>query len=503
MTEEKASVSLDGAVRVGEIDPLIWGNFIEHTGRCVYGGVYAPGTPSADEDGFNAALIGECRDMKLPLVRYPGGSYISTWNWEDAIGPKKERRTGLNLPWHEMEPNQFGIGEAVEWARKVGCELMICVNTATGTIMDALHLLEYCNFPGGTYYSDLRRSHGYEKPFGIRYFSMGNEPDGWWQINLETAAEYARVSGEFAKAMKMLDPSIRIIACSGLGGSGWTEATLRYGYKYYDYLSVHAYFSNGANDFPRYMRSAAGLESRLRGQWELCDKIGAELESEKKLLLSFDEWNVWYHSNEADKKIPAWQSAPHRLEDVYNLEDALVVGEIMLTMMRCCGRIGIGCMAQLVNVIAPFMTDDDGTLLRQPTYYPYRDVCRWGRGTAWKPVIASPAFETAHAGEPSSPLTSLDAMLADDREDGVTALFLLNRDEKRALACTVKLEGFGEPEILRADSLYHNDIKAENRFDAPENAAERPLDVSVGQDGLTAALPAHSWNIILIKGNLK
>lgn len=496
----KAEIAVSHEGKIAEISPLIYGSFIEHTGRCVYDGVYAPNTKNADERGFNKQLIAQCKQMKLPIVRYPGGSFIGTWNWEDAIGKKSERKKVLNLPWGELEPSEFGIGEAYEWAKEVGCELMICVNLATGTISDALHLLEYCNFPGGTYYSDLRRSHGYEEPFGIKYFSMGNEPDGWWQINLETSERYAHISAECAKAMKMLDPTIETICCTGLTGSGWTEETLRRGYKYYDHISWHAYIANKENNYAYYMAKVRGYEDSIHRLCKLSDDIGKEVGFEKKLMISADEWNVWYHSLENDKKIKRWQLAPHRLEDIYNLEDALVVGEFLLTFMRCCDRVSMGCMAQLVNVIAPFFTDSDGNVLCQSIFYPYRDACLHGRGVAYKPSIECPMFIAENAGTKTKENPLIDCMVTYD-SDGTTskiALFVINFSEKEEAECEIKLPWSENLEIELANQLWHEDIKAENSFENPFNVSEAPLDCRLSGQAIATTLKPHSWNVIVL-----
>ncbi len=493
------TVNKDGAI--GKISPLIYGSFIEHTGRCVYDGVYAPGTPAADERGFNTNLIKECKSMRLPLVRYPGGSFISTWNWEDAIGPKSGRKKVLNLPWGEMEPSEFGIGEAYEWAKDVGCELMICLNLATGTITDALHLLEYCNFPGGTYYSDLRRSHGYEEPFGIKYFSMGNEPDGWWQINLETAERYAHISAECAKAMKMLDPKIETICCTGIMGGDWTEETLRCGYKFYDHISWHSYIANKENNFAYYMAKTRKYESSIRKVCKLADDIGAELGFEKKLMVSVDEWNVWYHSLDADKKLARWQLAPHRLEDIYNMEDALAVGEYLLTFMRCCDRVSIGCMAQLVNVIAPFFTDKDGNVLHQSIFYPYRDACVYGRGTAIKPEIVCPTFDATAGESEIKGLPLIDCMVTSDGEDwrSTVSVFIINFSENDSTDCVITLSDEAHLKIVRTAELYNEDIKAENSFENPTKVSETELECTLSGNVLSTVLKPHSWNMIVLE----
>ena len=492
-----AKIKFDRSDAGKEISPALFGSFIEHVGRCVYGGVYTPDTKSADEDGFNKNLIEACREMKLPLVRYPGGSYVSTWDWKNSIGPKNERKMMLNHPWHEMEPNSFGIGEAVTWCKKVGCELLMCLNISTTTVTDIMNLVEYCNFPKGTYWSDLRRSHGYEEPFNIKYWALGNEPDGWWQMNLQSSTEYARVTNEMAKAIKWIAPDVEVIACSSVGGNrDWTKETLLKSYKYIDHLSVHDYIANKADDFEGYMAEISKRVDTISAYAELCDEVKDELGSDKTVNLSFDEWNVWYHSIEADKLIKFWEFAPHRLEDVYNLEDALVIGDYVITMLKLAERMKIGCMAQLVNVLGPFMTDDDGNLLKQTTYYPYSDACRYGRGTAFVPEIECDTFSATSKGEEIKNVPCISCAAAESED--AFAIFIVNRSKNDGFDCEIDISGIKYSEIS-AKELYHDDIKAINSFSEPCNVEYKPLDVKTNNEKLTVSLKKHSWNVIILK----
>ena len=490
-----ASISFAGKEEV-EISPLIFGSFIEHVGRCTYGGVYTPDAPIADENGFNSALIDECKRISLPLVRYPGGSYVSTWDWKNSIGPKSERRTTLNHPWHEIEPNTFGLGEAVTWCRKVGCELLICLNITTASLVDILALVEYCNYPGGTYWSDLRRSHGYEEPFGIKYWSLGNEPDGWWQMNLMPSAEYARLTREFGKAIKWIDPEAKIIACSSVGGNRqWTKETLSVGYKYIDYLSVHDYIANKDNNFPYYMAAASRRGQQIDRMIALCDEVKGELGAEHSVDISYDEWNVWYHSIEADKKIKFWETAPHRLEDIYNLEDALAVGEYIIAMLKRADRIKIGCMAQLVNVLGVFMTDGDGRVLKQTTYYPYAEACRYGRGVAVTPEVLCDTFD---AGNQNSEITGVEILSAvATKKDGHMAIFAVNRSEHDDVDCQIQT-GAVKYTTVSAKTLYHDDIKAENTFAAPETVVYHEEKADLRDGVVSVRLKKHSFSVILL-----
>ena len=492
---KKSKIIFDKNSQEKDISPLLFGSFIEHVGRCVYGGVYTPDTPSADEDGFNKYLLSECKEMGLPIVRYPGGSYVGTWDWKNSIGPKKERKTLLNHPWHEIEPNTFGLGEAVEWCKKVGCEMMLCLNITTASIVDVMNLVEYCNFPGGTYWSDLRRSHGYEEPFGVKYWSLGNEPDGWWQFNLMQKEEYARITREYAKAVKWIYPEAKLIACSSVGGNmDWTRETLRESYKYIDYLSVHSFIANKDNNYPFYLATASRKGDTIKSITALCDEVKEELSSDKTISISFDEWNVWYHSIEADSKIKSWELAPHRLEDVYNLEDALVIAEYIIMFLKNSDRVGIGCMAQLANVLAVFMTDEKGNVLKQTTYYPFSDACRYAKGKALIPTVECDTFSAENKGTKIENVDLVSAV-ATKNGDGAS-LFIVNRSENEDVECEIDITALAEAKTIIAKTLYHDDIKAINTFENPENVTYTQTPYIEKEGKLTLTLKKHSFTFI-------
>ena len=240
---------------IGEIDRRLYGSFLEHLGRAIYGGIYAPGHPTADAQGFRRDVLALVRQLDIPLVRYPGGNFVSGYRWEDGTGPRDQRPRRPELAWSAIEPNTIGIDEFQAWAKLAGAEIMMAVNLGTRGVEDAKNLVEYCNFPGGTYYSDRRRENGFDRPFDIRCWCLGNEMDGPWQIGHKTAEEYGRLAAEAGKAMKWVDPSIELVACGSSNADmptflDWEETVLNHTYDVVDYLSLHSYYGTRENDTP-------------------------------------------------------------------------------------------------------------------------------------------------------------------------------------------------------------------------------------------------------------
>ena len=374
----KAKMVLDKEFQIAPIDKRIYGSFIEHLGRAVYEGIYQPGHPSADEDGFRKDVMELVKELDVPIIRYPGGNFVSNFFWEDSVGPVEERPHRLELAWRSLEKNEIGLNEFSKWAKKVNSDVMMAVNLGTRGIADACNLLEYCNHPSGTKYSDLRIRHGVKDPHKIKVWCLGNEMDGPWQIGHKTMEEYGRLAEETAKAMRLIDPDIELVSC---GSSNldmptfpdWEAVTLSHTYDYVDYISMHQYYGNRDNDSNDFLAQSDDMDTFIRTVIATCDYVKAKKRSKKVMNLSFDEWNVWFHSNAADDDITEnhpWQVAPPMLEDIYNFEDSLLVGLMLITLMKHADRVKMACLAQLVNVIAPIMTDAAGGAWKQTIFYP-------------------------------------------------------------------------------------------------------------------------------------
>lgn len=497
---KKGKMSIDPLFQIGKVDERIYGSFIEHLGRAVYGGIYEPGHHDAGEDGFRQDVIDLVKELNVPIVRYPGGNMVSGYNWEDGVGPIEERPKKLELAWRVLEPNKVGTNEFAEWAKRANTEVMMAVNLGTRGPDAARNLVEYCNHPGGSYYSDLRVSHGVKQPHRIKTWCLGNEMDGPWQIGHKTADEYGRLAVETAKAMKLVDPTIELVAC---GSSNidmptfpeWEATTLDYTYDEVDYISLHQYYGNTSNDSASYLAKTLEMDRFIATVIATCDYIKAKKRSKKTMYLSFDEWNVWYHSREADKAIEPWTVAPPQLEDVYNFEDALLVGSMLMSFLRRADRVKIACMAQLVNVIAPIMTETGGPSWRQTIFYPFMHVSLYGRGTSLQPVVQTPAYDT----NKYTDVPQLDSAVVHNEEEKTLTIFALNRHLHDGLDLEIDVRGFEHYQIVAHTVLEHNDLKAVNTK-AYQRVKPHDQGQSTLQDGkLEARLPRASWHVIRLK----
>jgi alpha-N-arabinofuranosidase len=476
---------------IGEVSPKLFGSFIEHLGRAVYGGIYEPGHPAADEMGFRRDVLDLVRKLGVPIVRYPGGNFVSGYRWEDGIGDKTKRPRRAELAWNSVETNQVGVDEFQEWARRAGSEVMMAVNLGTGTAEDAKNLVEYCNFPGGTLYSDMRRANGFEQPFNIKTWCLGNEMDGPWQLGHKTAPEYGRIACEAAKLMKLVDPSIELVACgssySAMPTFGeWEAEVLKQCWDQVDYISLHSYYGNRDDDTASFLGCSLNMDSFIRSVAAICDYIKAVKHSDKTMNLSFDEWNVWFHSNDTDKEVEKWQVAPPLLEDLYTFEDALAVGCLLITLLKHADRVKIACLAQLVNVIAPIMTENGGPAWVQTIFWPFLHASLYGRGIALDCIVDCARYQTKAYGD--VPYVEAVATL----EAGVITVFAVNRSLEEEVALQLALSGFGEPELLSHIQLNCSDLKAVNTRDDPDAVKPRTGKT----EGMTAILEKHSWNVI-------
>ena len=498
-TAVRATMVVDREYPIGEVDGRLFGSFIEHLGRAVYGGIYEPGHPEADDMGFRQDVMRLVKQLKVPIVRYPGGNFVSGYNWEDGIGPRERRPRRLELAWRTIETNEVGVNEFATWTKRVGAEVAMAVNLGTRGIDAARNLVEYCNHPSGTYWSDLRIAHGYREPHNIKVWCLGNEMDGRWQIGHKTAHEYARLAEEAAKVMKWVVPTIELVAC-GSSSRGmqtfpeWEATVLEHTYEYVDYVSLHTYYGNRDGDSANFLAKSLDMDEFIRTVIATCDYVKAKKRSKKRINLSFDEWNVWYHSNEADRRIEPWQIAPPQLEDIYTFEDALLVGCMLITLLRHADRVKIACLAQLVNVIAPIMTRTGGPAWAQTIYYPYLHASLYGRGVSLLPVVKSPVYDTREF----SAVPVVEAAAVDHPGDEELTLFIVNRDLAQPVLLECDLRQYRSYRVREHVVLEHDDLKARNTEAEPDNVVPHSRGkAAMGEDGrLVAPLPKASWNVI-------
>ena len=490
---------INKAYKISGIDPRIYGSFVEHMGRCVYEGIYEPTHPTADKNGFRNDVKELVKELNIPLIRYPGGNFLSGYDWEDGIGPRTKRPKRLDLAWKTIETNEVGLHEFIEWAGEQGAEVNMAVNLGTGGMEDARNIIEYCNFEGGTYWSDLRKHNGAEKPFKIKTWCLGNEMDGPWQTGAKTAEEYGRIAAETAKIMKWVDEDIELVACGSSSSdmptfAAWEAEVLEHTYEHVDYLSLHQYYGNRDNDLENYLAQSVKMDRFIQSVVAICDYIKAKKRTDKVMYLSFDEWNVWYHSNERDAKNEPWQVAPPILEDVYNFEDALLLGSLLITLLKNSDRVKIACLAQLVNVIAPIMTEKDGEAWRQTTFYPFAQAANYGHGTALRPVIESETYDSREYKE----VPFLESIAIHNEEAKEVVIFAVNRGVEEHMDLVVNLDGFNLAKIVEFSEMSGHDVKQTNTNGHVTVIPKASDTADLNDQVLTAKLNPLSWNMIRI-----
>jgi alpha-N-arabinofuranosidase len=475
-----ARIAIDEERVIGRISPLLLGGFIEHMGRCVYRGIFDPGSALADEHGLRTDVVAALRELNPRIIRYPGGNFLSGYHWRDGVGPVAQRPRRRELAWQSIETNHFGTHEFITLCRMLGAEPMLGVNLGTGTIEEAGAYVEYCNAPAGTLEADRRVANGAPEPFGVRYWCLGNEMDGPWQIGHMDATAYAVKAREAAKLMKWHDPSIRLTLCGSSSSHmptypEWDRIALEICWEYVDYLSLHFYAGNRDDDTDSYLALARQFEDHLDALAGTLRYVKAKLRSRHDVYLSWDEWNVWYKDQTMQG---GWQEAPHLIEEVYNLEDALVVAQWLNVFLRRCDVLKMACLAQLVNVIAPILTRPDG-ILRQSIFYPFALFSRYASGDSLDLLVQAPTYATRMFGE--QPL--IDAAASYDAGQGKGAIFIVHRGRTEPLTLDLEWQGLAPYRVASIYQVSGSDPKAANTFDTPDVIGIRPLPGAPVVDG--------------------
>ncbi len=507
-----ANVLLHREFTIGETDDRLFGAFAEHLGRCIYGGLFEPGHPQADSRGFRLDVLELVRELAPTILRYPGGNFVSGYNWEDAVGPIEKRPRRLDLAWMSTETNAFGTNEFIDWCEVAGIEPMLAVNLGTRDADAARNLVEYCNHPGGTAYSDLRKEHGWEKPHGVKFWCLGNEMDGPWQMEAKTATEYARKAVEAAKMMKWIDPSIELAACGSSSRNmptygAWEQTVLEHCFDHIEFISLHTYLNNWAGDTTAFLASPDLMDAFIDEVVAIADAVAARRRSNKRIMLSFDEWNVWYRTrrNRKERVKENWPVAPEILEEVYNMEDALAFGGACLSLLNHADRVKAACLAQLVNAIAPIMTETGGPAWRQTIFYPFAHMSNFGRGNVLRAKIDSPVYDTAYYDPrgteelkfpmPDVPCLKFSAVHNADKE--ALTLFALNRSLDKEMTLNVAAKDFGSLSIVECLEMHDAELNATNTKSNPDRIRPAALDlVRLDGDTVVATLAPASWNVI-------
>jgi alpha-N-arabinofuranosidase len=502
-----ASLTVDPAHRVADVDRRLFGSFVEHMGRCVYTGIHEPDHPTADEDGLRGDVLDLVRELGVTTVRYPGGNFVSGFRWEDGVGPVADRPARLDLAWHSTETNAFGLHEFARWAAKAGVEPMMAVNLGTRGIQEAVDLVEYCNHPGGTALSDRRAANGAKDPFGIRMWCLGNEMDGPWQTGHKSAAEYGRLAAETARAMRMVDPALELVACGSSGSTmptfgSWEATVLEHAYDQVDYISCHAYYEEADGDLGSFLASPVDMDGFIEAVVATADHVRARRRARKRIDVSFDEWNVWYLSRFQEQPPPDdWPAAPRLIEDEYSVADAVVVGGLLISLLRHSDRVTAACLAQLVNVIAPIRTEPGGPAWRQTTFHPFAQAARHARGTVLRTGQTAPAYSTARYGDVPVIDTAATHITGGDGPHGDELTVLaVNRHTAQPVRLTVDLRAFPGYVPAGHSVLADPDVRAANTLARPDRVRPAAAPTGPVTDGrLAVTLPPVSWNVLRLR----
>lgn len=499
----RAHLTIDPHFTVGPINRRLFGSFVEHLGRCVYDGIYEPAHPTADEHGFRRDVIDLVKELGVTTIRYPGGNFVSGYRWEDGIGPRDLRPRRLDLAWHSTETNQIGLDEFARWLESVGGELMYAVNLGTRGVLEALDVLEYANLTTGTYWAEKRVANGHPDPYDIRIWCLGNEMDGPWQLGHSTPEAYAQLAATTAAAMRQIDPDLELVVCGSSSAQmatfgGWERIVLEKTYDQVDFISCHAYYEPEGDDFGSFLASGVNMDRFIDAVIATADSVKAVLRSDKTMNISFDEWNVWYQSRyqevERITDVHTWPVAPRLLEDSYSVLDAVVFGSLLISLVRHADRVTAASLAQLVNVIAPIMTEPGGPAWRQTTFYPFSLTARLARGTALELKLDSPTYDTERYGE----VSLVDAVATHD--EGGTTIFAVNRSLTDEVTLEIDVRALGAVAKAEATSLFDDDIHAANTLDAPGRVVPKPNDsAQVGDGVVTVTLPPVSWTVLTLQ----
>ncbi|PZG02077.1 arabinosylfuranosidase ArfA [Micromonospora deserti] len=498
----RAHLTLDPAFTIGPVRRRLFGGFVEHLGRHVYDGIYEPGHPSAGPDGFRRDVIELVKELGVTTVRYPGGNFVSGYNWEDGVGPVAGRPRRLDLAWHSTETNEIGLHEFQGWLDQVGSELMLAVNLGTRGPKEAIELLEYANVPSGTARTEQRRANGRAEPFGIRMWCLGNEMDGPWQLGHRNAEDYGKLASMTAKAMRQLDPGLELVVCGSSGRDmptfgEWERVVLEHTYEDVDYISCHAYYQEREGDLASFLASGVDMDAFIEAVVATADHVRALKRSDKRIDISFDEWNIWYLPNWEEQArtftIDDWPVAPRLLEDVYSVADAVTLGGLLISLLNHADRVASASLAQLVNVIAPIMTEPGGPAWRQTTFFPFSLTSRTAQGSALKVALDADATTTAKFGD--VPVVAAAATF----DGSSVSVFLQNRHTTEATSVTIDMSAFGPLSTVSARGIWDEDVYAVNDLRDTERVGLRTNDTATLSDGvLTIGLPPVSWTAVTI-----
>ncbi len=492
-----ARIKIDTDRVIGQVDPLVFGNFAEHLGRCIYGGLYEEGSKLSDADGFRKDVMEAMKGLGVTMLRWPGGNFASGYNWQDGIGPKSLRPVRPEGAWGGVEPNTFGTDEFLKYAEKTGVEPYICINAGLGSVEDARQWVEYVNESRDTYWAQRRRKNGRDKPYGVKYWGLGNEIDGPWQLGHKNAQDYTKFALEAAKAMRRADSSIKLIASGssnfrpGWDWIGWNRAVLDSLKTEIDYISLHTYIGNRGNNFEEFLAASYDIDHRIEVVEGLIKAAQSGMASPRPIYIAYDEWNVWYRARGSSE----FATGATRLEEIYNFEDALAMGMFFNSFIRHANSVKMANLAQIVNVIAPIFTNKDGLFL-QPIYFPIAEYAKQRGNMALNLWVSSATYKSGARG----PLPYLDTSATYDPKTRAVYLNVLNRSEKMDITTQIESAEGKIASSLDVWEMSHSDLKAVHTFgdDRKTRPAVRKAPAAASGKGITYTFPKHSLTILKI-----
>ncbi|WP_308800266.1 arabinosylfuranosidase ArfA [Agromyces silvae] len=499
-----ACIIIDRDRTIGTVDRRLFGSFVEHLGRAVYNGIYEPGHPTADQHGFRQDVLALVRELGVTTVRYPGGNFVSSYRWEDGVGPRDQRPRRIDLAWHSIETNEVGLDEFATWARLADTELMLAVNLGTRGIEAAVDLYEYANIKSGTSLADARIDHGTPEPHDVRMWCLGNEMDGPWQVGYTDADAYGRLAAQTARALRRADESLELVLCGSSKPDmptfgAWERTALMHAYEVVDYISCHAYYEELDGDAPSFLASGVDMDRFIEAVAATADQVRAELKSDKMMKISFDEWNVWYnrrfHREDKITDPQKWPYAPRLLEDRYTVTDSVVVGGLLISLLNHSDRVRAASLAQLVNVIAPIMTEPGGPAWRQTIFYPFADMARMSGDVALDVVVEAPTHPTARYGE----VAAIDAAATIDSSTGELSVFVVNRSLHAAIDVEIETRGLETTAVAESTGLWDADRHAANTLEQPQRVTARPASARLEGGRLRITVPPVSWTALRMR----
>ena len=510
---QHAHLIINPAFTVGPVSRRLFGSFIEHIGRAVYGGIYEPGHPTADEEGFRQDVLAVARELDLDGIRYPGGNFVSGFRWEDGVGPREQRPTRRDLAWHSTETNEVGLHEFASWVEKLGTHLMLALNLGTRGTLEALDLIEYANGAAGSAWADQRVANGRLAPFGVTTWFLGNEMDGPWQLGYRSADEYGALAARTAKALRQFDPTIELVACGSSHMDmktfgDWERTVLSHTYDDVDYISCHAYYEEKDGDLGSFLASSVSMDRFIESVVATADHVKALKRSPKTINISFDEWNVWYLERGLSANVGVyrteeilgedWPVAPRVAEDVYSVADGVVVGSLLISLLKHADRVTTACLSMLVNAMAPIRAEPGGIVWRQTTFHPFALTSRWARGTALDVRVACESYSTNEHGL----VPRVDATATYDAETGQYAVFAVNRSTDDPMEIIVDVQHPGATALIEALVLSDPDPYVTNSPTAPDRVVPLANETARIREGrLVFTLPPVAWGVVRLGTN--